>query len=75
MWGLLYWAALVPFHLFIFKGMTRAIARRAETPHNAIDDHALQRYHGADRAQARTRSPPDALTRARSEGDGEISER
>ena len=29
-WGLLYWAALVPFHLFIFKGMTRAIARRAE---------------------------------------------
>ena len=30
-WGLLYWAALVPFHLFIFKGMTRAIARRAET--------------------------------------------
>ncbi len=30
-WGLLYWAVLVPFHLFIFKGMTRAIARRAET--------------------------------------------
>lgn len=29
-WGLLYWALLVPFHLFIFKGMTRAIARRAE---------------------------------------------
>ena len=29
-WGLLYWAALVPFHLFIFKGMTRAMARRAE---------------------------------------------
>jgi len=29
-WGLLYWAILVPFHLFIFKGMTRAIARRAE---------------------------------------------
>ena len=29
-WGLAYWAALVPFHLFIFKGMTRAIARRAE---------------------------------------------
>jgi uncharacterized protein YbjT (DUF2867 family) len=29
-WGLLYWAVLVPFHLFIFKGMTRAIARRAE---------------------------------------------
>jgi uncharacterized protein YbjT (DUF2867 family) len=29
-WGLLYWYALVPAHLFIFKGMTRAIARRAE---------------------------------------------
>jgi len=29
-WGLLYWALLVPFHLFIFRGMTRAIARRAE---------------------------------------------
>ncbi|MFO1313146.1 MAG: SDR family oxidoreductase [Burkholderiales bacterium] len=29
-WGLAYWAVLVPFHLFIFKGMTRAIARRAE---------------------------------------------
>jgi len=30
MWGLLYWYAFVPAHLFIFKGMTRAIARRAE---------------------------------------------
>jgi hypothetical protein len=30
--GLLYWYVLVPFHLFIFKGMTRAIARRAERP-------------------------------------------
>jgi hypothetical protein len=30
-WGLLYWWALVPFHLFIFRGMTRAIARRAES--------------------------------------------
>lgn len=29
-WGLLYWAVLVPFHLFIFKAMTREIARRAE---------------------------------------------
>ena len=29
-WGLLYWAVLVPFHLFIFRGMTRAMARRAE---------------------------------------------
>jgi uncharacterized protein YbjT (DUF2867 family) len=29
-WGLLYWYLLVPAHVFIFKGMTRAIARRAE---------------------------------------------
>ncbi len=29
-WGLLYWWALVPAHLFLFKGMTREIARRAE---------------------------------------------
>lgn len=29
-WGLLYWYALVPAHLFIFAAMTRAIARRAE---------------------------------------------
>ncbi|MBA4176307.1 MAG: DUF2867 domain-containing protein [Leptothrix sp. (in: Bacteria)] len=29
-WGLMYWYVLVPAHLFLFKGMTRAIARRAE---------------------------------------------
>jgi hypothetical protein len=29
-WGLLYWYLLVPFHLFLFKGMTRAIVRQAE---------------------------------------------
>jgi uncharacterized protein YndB with AHSA1/START domain len=29
-WGMLYWAAFVPFHLFIFRGMTNAIAQRAE---------------------------------------------
>jgi uncharacterized protein YbjT (DUF2867 family) len=29
-WGLLYWYALVPAHAFIFAGMTRAIARKAE---------------------------------------------
>jgi uncharacterized protein YbjT (DUF2867 family) len=28
--GLVYWAMLVPFHLFIFRGMTQAVARRAE---------------------------------------------
>lgn len=29
--GLAYWYALVPAHLFLFRGWTRAIARRAET--------------------------------------------
>jgi uncharacterized protein YbjT (DUF2867 family) len=28
-WGLAYWYALVPAHLFIFRGWTRAIAQRA----------------------------------------------
>jgi hypothetical protein len=30
LWGLAYWYALVPAHLFIFDGMTREIARLAE---------------------------------------------
>jgi uncharacterized protein YbjT (DUF2867 family) len=29
-WGLLYWYALAPAHLFIFRRMTRAMMRRAE---------------------------------------------
>lgn len=29
-WGLAYWWVLVPAHLFIFRGMTAAMARRAE---------------------------------------------
>jgi uncharacterized protein YbjT (DUF2867 family) len=29
-WGLLYWHALAPAHLFIFRKMTRAMLRRAE---------------------------------------------
>ena len=29
-WGLLYWYALIPAHLVIFKGMTEAIAAQAE---------------------------------------------
>ncbi|MDP2007577.1 MAG: SDR family oxidoreductase [Rubrivivax sp.] len=37
-WGLMYWYVLVPAHLFLFKGMTAAIARRAE---------ALERTPGA----------------------------
>jgi hypothetical protein len=30
-WGLLYWFALLPFHAFIFRGVTRVIAERAES--------------------------------------------
>lgn len=29
-WGILYWLALLPFHAFIFRGMTREITERAE---------------------------------------------
>jgi len=29
-WGLLYWYSLLPFHAFIFRGITREIAERAE---------------------------------------------
>ena len=29
-WGILYWFALLPFHAFIFRGMTRVIAERPE---------------------------------------------
>ncbi|WP_230834132.1 DUF2867 domain-containing protein, partial [Vibrio campbellii] len=28
--GLLYWFAMMPAHLFIFKGMVKAIAKEAE---------------------------------------------
>lgn len=29
-WGIIYWFVLLPFHSYIFKGMTRTIGRRAE---------------------------------------------
>lgn len=29
-WGILYWLTMLPFHAFIFRGMTREIAARAE---------------------------------------------
>ncbi|MFM4944938.1 DUF2867 domain-containing protein [Aeromonas bivalvium] len=29
-WGLAYWLAMLPFHLFIFQGMTEALARQGE---------------------------------------------
>lgn len=38
-WGLTYWWVLVPAHLFIFKGMTREIARRAEQAPAALIEH------------------------------------
>lgn len=30
-WGIAYWLALLPFHAFIFRGMTRVISNRAES--------------------------------------------
>lgn len=36
-WGILYWLTLLPFHAFIFRGMTRVITKRAETE---LADHA-----------------------------------
>jgi uncharacterized protein YbjT (DUF2867 family) len=35
-WGLLYWFALLPFHAFIFRGVTRVIAERAESMQDSI---------------------------------------
>ena len=29
-WGLMYWFAMFPAHLFIFKGMVKAICKKAE---------------------------------------------
>ncbi|MBT8092663.1 MAG: SDR family oxidoreductase [Gammaproteobacteria bacterium] len=39
-WGLLYWYALMPFHAFIFRGMTRAIAERASDSSDKPDSGA-----------------------------------
>jgi hypothetical protein len=35
-WGLTYWYAFVPAHLFIFEGMAREIVRRAEARREAV---------------------------------------
>lgn len=40
--GLLYWYALVPAHLLIFDGLTRAICRRAEQAGDTRTDHDLK---------------------------------
>jgi hypothetical protein len=37
--GLLYWYALVPVHVLIFRGMLRAIARRALAPAIPISEN------------------------------------
>jgi uncharacterized protein YbjT (DUF2867 family) len=33
-WGLMYWYAMLPAHLFLFRGWTRKLARLAEQVHN-----------------------------------------
>lgn len=42
-WGLLYWYSLVPAHLFIFKGLTRAIVVRAEKGVDPLTGQVIQR--------------------------------
>jgi hypothetical protein len=32
-WGLMYWYAMLPAHLFLFRGWTRKLARLAEQVH------------------------------------------
>jgi hypothetical protein len=44
-WGLLYWYPLIPAHLWIFKGMTREICKRAE-------------LHGAPESTSGSRTAP-----------------
>jgi uncharacterized protein YbjT (DUF2867 family) len=39
-WGLSYWYAMVPAHVFLFRGMTEAIARRAELVERREGQHA-----------------------------------
>lgn len=46
--GLLYWYSLYPFHAWIFKGLIKAIARRAEGLANAQFEQPLQGQYGDD---------------------------
>ena len=48
--GLLYWYALYPIHAWIFRGMVRAIARRAEGSRQTGPDHAAIPAPGKDDA-------------------------
>ena len=41
-WGLAYWYVMVPAHLFLFRGWTRAIARRAEADMQSGVDTRMQ---------------------------------
>lgn len=43
LWGLAYWYALLPIHKWIFSGLLRSIARRAE---KTTRDHKTGRRHG-----------------------------
>ena len=44
-WGILYWHAFSPSHYYIFNGMARAIARRAEA---ARDPRPARTANGGD---------------------------
>jgi hypothetical protein len=56
-WGLSYWYAMVPAHLFLFRGMTEAIARRAEL----IERHAQHRFR-AESGHITAGAAPDAIS-------------
>lgn len=45
-WGIAYWQSLVAAHLFLFKGWTRAIARRAERAPGATGGSGAKRKGG-----------------------------
>ncbi len=47
LWGLLYWYSLAPVHHIIFKGMTRAIATRAEAAEAKANAMGAQSARGA----------------------------
>ena len=46
--GLIYWYALYPFHAWIFRGLARSIARRAESLAATVDKQIPQRQVGDD---------------------------
>ena len=53
-WGLSYWFAMLPAHLFIFQGMAEAMARRAEANEQRLGGTPCDKH-----ASGVTPAPPD----------------